>query len=169
MQKQTQLLRTIGAQAPELMEKLIGLWGRAELRSQVDDLVNGRGPAARTPLTAEIKAALAALREEHDVQFPQFAAEPAPVAVPATLAASGHYQTIAGRFPRIASRLCHLWGTAAFAGEVNGLLNDSRAGARQGFPPEVALALFNLAQDHDREFPQFVLITTDIWSLTLKE
>jgi hypothetical protein len=169
MQKQTQLLRIIGAQTPELVETLIGLWGRAEFRSQVDDLVKGRRPASPKPLTAEVSAALVELGQEHDRQFPQFAAEPEDVPIPAALANNPHFATVHGRFARLGSRISRLWGKPAFAGEINNLLNDNRAGARQGFPPEVALALFNLSQDHDREFPDLVLKSTDIWSLTLKE
>jgi len=48
------------------------------------------------------------------------------------------------------------------------LINDKRDGRRQGFPEDVMVALFRLMQEHDKQFPQFVLKITDIWSLTNK-
>jgi hypothetical protein len=43
-------------------------------------------------------------------------------------------------------------------------MNDTRDGARQGFPEDVALALFKLLQKHEREFPQYVKPVGEIWS-----
>lgn len=163
MQREIQLFRIVGTQAPNLVANLIELWGKQEFRRQVEELLRGRGPAG-TPLTPDLTTALAELRTEHDRQFPQYATEPEAVTVPDTLAGNQHFAVINERFPRIGNRLARLWASTRFSAEVNDLLNDTRAGSRQGFPPEVAMALFSLIQDHDKAFPQFVFQSKDIWS-----
>ena len=53
-------------------------------------------------------------------------------------------------------QLFYLYATRDYRVYINQLLQDSRDGQRQGFPPHIAKHLFNLLQEHDREFPQFV-------------
>lgn len=76
-----------------------------------------------------------------------------------------HFQTVNGKFPRIGQKLSELWGTKDLSAYLNELMTDTRDGKRQGFPPEVATALFSLMFAHDNEFPEHVHQAVDIWSL----
>lgn len=168
MQTETRLFRIIGEHFPDLMTKLIESWGRPDFARQIEDLTGGRRGGTAQALPGDILAALAELKQEHDRAFPHFGAQPA-VHAPDTLAKNEHFQKINARFPHIGEQISRLWGKATFGTEINSLLNDTRAGARQGFPPEVALGLFSLLMDHEKEFPQHVIESKDIWSLSIKE
>lgn len=56
----------------------------------------------------------------------------------------------------IQANLDYSYATKDYRIYITQLLNDSRDGQRQGFPPNIAKHLFNLLLEHDREFPQFV-------------
>ena len=56
---------------------------------------------------------------------------------------------------RIASALKLYWGEREFVPYVQGLLSDARDGNRVGFPPDMVIALHNLLERHNREFPDF--------------
>jgi len=77
-----------------------------------------------------------------------------------------YFQCVNARFPRIGRILFDLWSTEGFSPYVNRLMHDSRDGERQGFPNDVAVALFKLMQQHDEEYPQHALSVTDIWTST---
>lgn len=47
------------------------------------------------------------------------------------------------------------WGTEACRNRLFGLMNDTRAGARSGFPAEHAHVIMMLLLEHDRLFPEF--------------
>lgn len=68
---------------------------------------------------------------------------------------NAHFRVVQQHIPRIAEGLRLFWGYAEFDGFINALLNDTRDGARKGFPVAVAEALMRLARDHERIFPQF--------------
>lgn len=73
------------------------------------------------------------------------------------------FKLVNDRFPHISEALELLWGTKEYAAYIYKLLTDTRDGKRNGFPHEVADALFKLSNFHNDEFPEFV-VTIDIWS-----
>ncbi len=56
----------------------------------------------------------------------------------------------------IQANLDFTYATKDYRIYINQLLNDSRDGKRQGFPPQVAKHLFYLLQEHDTKFPQYI-------------
>ena len=166
MSNKNDLFRTINARSPGIVEQLIIGWGSLQFSEYVNDMLKDAQGGARPELNEEVISALSELRAEHDREFPQYVVQAEDLVVE-RLEQTPYFQTINARFPRIARRLVATWGHAAFGEYMNGLLNDNRIG-RQGFPEEIMLALFKLSEEHDKEFPQFVLKTTDIWSLTNK-
>jgi hypothetical protein len=58
---------------------------------------------------------------------------------------------VRSKFPHIAERIGSLWGTKACDAYLDELLIDDR-GNRQGFPPEVATALFKISREHEHHF-----------------
>jgi hypothetical protein len=75
------------------------------------------------------------------------------------------FQVINSAFPHIGKKLDFLWGHKEFHTLMEDLQQEKRGVQRQGFPPTVLTALFSLASDHDREFPNLVVKVTDIWRL----
>ena len=57
-------------------------------------------------------------------------------------------------FPHIGEKILWTWGHDECSKYLNSLFTDSRDGKRQGFPPEIAKALFKLASLHDELFPR---------------
>ncbi|THF61650.1 hypothetical protein [Pseudothauera rhizosphaerae] len=57
-------------------------------------------------------------------------------------------------YPHLA-KIEQTWGTRECRQFISRVLNDSRDGGRQGFPPEHARTLMALFMEHDREFPAF--------------
>ena len=73
---------------------------------------------------------------------------------------------INARFPQAGKRIFAVWGRPEAIMYLNDLIVDVKervSGARQGFPPEVAMAMFKLSQKHDKAFPQFVAKDLDLW------
>jgi hypothetical protein len=161
------LFRVVNAQSPETMEKVITLWGSEALGVFVNDRLKESADASGRPLSADTASALTALIAEHNREFPQFAMLTAEFSA-AHLAKNENYQIVLARIPRIAQRLDSLWGHSEFCTYVHELLNDSRGGSRQGFPDNVAVALFRLVQEHERDFPQYVKNVSEIWSVNNK-
>jgi len=165
MLSKNDLFRRINARFPDIVERLITLWGGTDLGSYINDTLSGVN--GRSDLTEDVRFALASLKAEHDREFPQFSVRP-PVVEGGILADNAEFKLVNSRFPRIGQRILATWGHSTFCDYVNELMNDKRDGRRQGFPEEIMLALFRLMQQHDKEFPQFVLKITDIWTLTNK-
>ena len=159
------LFRRVAARSPDTVERLITLWGSGELPVYVGDMLNAAKAGSRPELVGDLAWVLEQLLTLHRNEFPQFDGEVARV-VDGALAGNLHFQVVQARFPRVAQKLAANWGQAAFSEYANELLNDKRSGVRQGFPEDVALAIFRLVQEHDLAFPQFVLKVTDIWVVT---
>ena len=162
MATKIELFRAINAGGAEIVERLIVLWGSPGIHDYVGGLLRGSGNQFPEP----VREALAGVTELHNQEFPQHAEKPREP-VPPELAGNANYQTIDKRFPHIGRRLAETWGTADFVQYISDLMNDTRGG-RQGFPADVASALMMLSMTHDKEFPQFVVNTTDIWILDHK-
>ncbi len=165
MLSKNDLFRTVNARFPDIVERLISLWGGPDLGAYIQDALTGAN--ARPDLTGDVRLALSGLKVEHDREFPQFGMLP-PVVEAGMLADNAEFILVNSRFPRIGQQILANWGRSSFCEYVNELLNDKRDGRRQGFPEEIMLALFRLMQQHDREFPQYVLKVTDIWTLANK-
>ena len=150
---------------PHIGQRLTASWGQPGFVAYVDGLVNVAPDALRQGFAPEIVAALLALKQDHDREFPQRVAAPPPGSNPEGLVGNEHLDEVNRHFPHIGRQLRVLWGGQDFSEYVNRLLTDTRGGTRQGFPSEVALALFKLIQEHDREFPEHAIEIQDIWSL----
>jgi hypothetical protein len=157
-----ELFRIINGHSNEIVEKLIALWGTGELHIFISDTLKSQGKT----LPPEATGALTALIEEHCREFPHHPVH-TEAAVSDQLAANESFQILNSRYARLGTRVAELWGHEGCTDYINELMNDTRGG-RQGFPADVAIALFRLVQDHERDFPQFIKNDTQIWSLTHK-
>jgi len=156
------LLRQLHQQVPKLAENIIIRWGSSDLDGYIAALLADRAPAS-LQITKESLAALAALREMHTVEFPQFFGLTIP-AITNQLAGNVHFKVINDRFPHIGKRLIANWGHASFYKFLEDLFVDTRGGKRAGFPEDVGLAIFRLSQQHDDAFPKLVAGNGGIWS-----
>ena len=64
------------------------------------------------------------------------------------------YNLVNTRFPHIGEKLRWTWGHKECVEYIFRILNDSRDGARQGMPKDIASALFKLSLIHDENFPR---------------
>lgn len=157
------LYRQINASRPDIVERLISLWGSSELRGYVDELLDTPVADPRH-LPDELAEVVIRLAGEHRKEFPQFG-EALDAQLNSSLDQSDSYKTIDARFPRIAKRLRLAWGSKEFRHYVDQLLNDTRGGKRQGFPPEVLFALHKIIEEHDRQNPDCAVVMRDVWSI----
>ena len=165
MLSKNELFRRLNARFPDVVERLIVLWGSPELGGYVNEMMSGgRADAADRD---DFRSVLSRLKAEHEKEFPKYATASVKTDE-SLLATNDEFNRINVRFPRIGQKILMIWGSAAFCEYTNELMNDKRDGRRQGFPEDIVLALFRLMQEHDKQFPQFVLKITDIWSLTNK-
>lgn len=68
------------------------------------------------------------------------------------------------KFPRVGKNIEFLWGQKEFPSYiVRTIADDSKDNSRQGFPPDVVMALMALQDLHDDMFPQFSLNGPDDW------
>jgi hypothetical protein len=65
-------------------------------------------------------------------------------------------------FPHILEKLMGLWGTSEFDALAGELLLNNRTD-RTGFPPDVAVELFHLANLHKEQMKLLPHDKTDIW------
>jgi hypothetical protein len=163
MATKIELFRIINPHAPEIVEKLIMIWGTEQVNLFIHDTIRASGSPDGKALPDVVIEALKGMQTAHNQEFPKFASL-TPEYSAVHLANNEDYQVVARRIPRIAQRLDALWGHEAFPAFLGELMNDTRDGARQGFPDDVALALFKLLQKHEREFPQYVKPVGEIWS-----
>lgn len=56
------------------------------------------------------------------------------------------------KFPHILDRLIIMWDSPEFDSYLNKFMLDTRAHARQGFPPEVASEILRLSKLHSEQF-----------------
>ena len=75
------------------------------------------------------------------------------------------FKLINERYPHISEKIKSLWGDKECNIYLNELFNDTRANTRQGFPVEIASALFKLLQEHEFRFPAKRVVVRDIWNL----
>lgn len=165
MLSKNELFRRLNTRFPDVVERLIILWGTQEFGGYVNEMMSGA--RAGVADKDDFHFVLSSLMAEHDKEFPQYATTSIETNE-SVLAGNAEFNSINARFPRIGQRILATWGSAAFCEYTNELMNDKRGGHRQGFPEDVVVALFRLMQEHDKQFPQFVLRITDIWSLTNK-
>ena len=59
--------------------------------------------------------------------------------------------TLEKRFPHIIIRLIELWNTPQVEKYFEELMMNTRDGKRQGFPPDVAMEIFNLSMICDKQ------------------
>lgn len=165
MLSKNELFRRLNARFPDVVERLIVLWGSQELGGYINEMMSGgRADAADKD---DFRFVLSSLKAEHEKEFPRYATASVETNE-SVLANNKEFGSINSRFPRIGQKILVTWGSSAFCEYTNELMNDKRDGHRQGFPEDVVVALFRLMQEHDKQFPQFVLKITDIWSLTNK-
>ena len=157
------LYRQINASRPDVVERLISLWGSAELRGYIDELLDIPAADAKH-FPDELAGALLKLAGEHRKEFPKFG-EAFDAQRESKLDQNESFKTIAARFPRIAKHLRLTWGSKEFRHYIDQLLNDTRGGKRQGFPPEVLFALHKIVEEHDRQNPDCAVVFRDVWTI----
>lgn len=84
------------------------------------------------------------------------------------LADNEQFKLINERHPHIGEQIKTLWGKSRCNTFMNDLFNDTRGAARKGFTEEVALALFRLMQEHEKEYPDKPVKVSDVWSVNDK-
>jgi hypothetical protein len=80
------------------------------------------------------------------------------------LANDTHFNLVNQRFPHIGKKIESLWGESDCTAYLNDMLTDTRGHTRQGFPVEVASALFSLLQEHESSFPGKEVVVKGTWS-----
>ena len=158
--KENELFKAVNGKFPEIGKRIFRLWGKPGLVAYINDVIDDEREDPTPGLTAEIESALQGLLKEHDQLYPR---QPGQLERH-VLTYDEHFLKVNGQHRHIARQLKKLWGGPEFAGFVNNLLQETRDGTRQGFPPDVATALFNLLQKHDRDFPEHALKVGDIWT-----
>ena len=162
-----ELLRALNAHLPEVVEKSITLWGKAELDAYLLDVIAAQSIRPAGGVAPEVLHALDDLKALHDSEFPQFVCSER-LASLEKLGQNPEFVLIREQFPHVGRRLSAVWGTASFRAYMDSLCSDDRTangGHRRGFPEPVAVALFRLNQLHDQEFERFVSKASDIWTL----
>lgn len=160
----TNLLRQLNQLLPDVVERSITLWGSADHNTYLSGLINDATKGSDERMTDSAISLLSGLKALHDREYPQLAVQSAPVCE--KLAQDENFRTINGRFPHIGKRLAEYWGHKSFGDYIDGLMNDTRGGKRQGFPPDIAFSLFRLSQTHSLEYPQFDAGSSDTWELS---
>ena len=63
------------------------------------------------------------------------------------------FALLAERVPHVANNLKTFWGSTYFHEYVDKLMFDTRDGKREGFPNEVAKAIYRIMKNHDELYP----------------
>lgn len=77
-----------------------------------------------------------------------------------------NFKVIVDAYPVIAEKIKLFWGHQEFTDLVNDLLHNTRDNSRIGFPMQVTVALFDLQERHDRNFPHLAQKTVNERTLT---
>jgi len=163
--------QTISRQFSAIADEIEKRWGSHRLVPYLRELIgkaNDAGNVRPSEFPSNVVAAMEALSAKHESEYPTTASSaPEPEVMPAPefdLRSSLEFIQINERFERLGSKIAVAWGTKTLSPFINQLLHDTRDGARQGFPPEVAKALFALMVRHDDLFPGMTLVASDIWT-----
>lgn len=65
------------------------------------------------------------------------------------------FEVLNDAFPRLGQKVFNTWGSRECRDLLCELINDTRGGTRQGFPPAVAAAIIHLLSSHDEQFKEF--------------
>lgn len=160
MLKENERFKLIDENFPKIGEQILQLWGKPGLIAYINRVLDDAKKDPALGLTTRIELALYGLRKEHEQRYGR---QPALIQGEA-LTEDESFKKINAPYQRIGRQLVELWGGPEASGFINKLLQDTRGGTRQGFPPDVAAALFKLMQKHDQEFPQHALKVGDIWT-----
>ena len=76
-----------------------------------------------------------------------------------------NHRAVANAFPIIGEKIKLFWGHQDFTDLMHDLLHNTRGNSRQGFKLDVAVALLELQELHDRVFPQFKEVSFSARSL----
>ncbi len=77
---------------------------------------------------------------------------------------SYEFLVVKDAYPAVAEKLLALWGTEAFRGYAENLIQERTRIARTGFPGNVLLAISELISIHDIQFPAFAPVQDSFWS-----
>jgi hypothetical protein len=113
MQRHVELLRTLTTISPDLADRLISSWGKADLHVLVRDITSGKDKRIFSYLSSDLLGKLKELDEDHRKQFPSLA-PPSLTNAPQALALDQDYLMVSKRFPHIGERLSVCWGTPDF-------------------------------------------------------
>ncbi|HEX8987419.1 MAG TPA: hypothetical protein VF816_05620 [Rhodocyclaceae bacterium] len=157
--KDNPLFKLVDKRHPQVAKRLFTFWGHPQAVWYLNDLIVDVAEDPAAGYTAEEQSAFEQLKREHEEEFPRAEGEPEWH----VLTHEPDFKAIDAKFKRIGRRLKDLWGTAECPGYLNELIHDTRDGTRQGFPMDVAMAIFKLSRKHDQAFPQHAMKDTDLW------
>jgi hypothetical protein len=152
--------KVINENFPEIGNRIVQLWGKPGLIAYINKVIDDAMNDPKLGLTTKIELALYVLRKEH-IQL--YGRQP-PQMEGQILTDNEDFEKINTQYQHIGRQLKELWGGPELSGFINKLLQGTRSGIRQGFPPDVATALFKLMQKHDQDFPEHALKVGDIWT-----
>jgi hypothetical protein len=157
--KDTPQFKLVNASQPQVAKRLFTFWGKPEAVWYLNDLIVEAKDDPSAGHTPEMAVAYEELKQEHDREFPRQDGQ----SEWHPLAHDPDFLAFNAKFKRLARRLKDLWGGAECPGFINELIHDTRDGTRQGFPMDVAMALFKLSRKHDEAFPEHAVKNTDLW------
>lgn len=151
--------KLIDAGQPLVAKRLFSFWGQPAAVWYLNDLIAEARNDPAAGYSSEMSAAFEALKAEHEREFPREEGQPEWH----VLTHDPDFMAIDAKFKRIGRRLKDLWGGPECLGYLNELIHDTRDGTRQGFPMDVAMAIFKLSRKHDQAFPQYAPKDSDLW------
>jgi hypothetical protein len=80
-----------------------------------------------------------------------------------TLHDDSDFATVEAKFPKIANKIRVFWGNPEFVSLMYELQQDRSDRPRAGFPFDVLMALQNLEELHDHEFPHLKREIQSFW------
>lgn len=157
--KDTPQFKSINAAQPQTAKRLFTFWGKPEAIWYLNDLLAEAKDDPAAGHTPELASAYQELKDEHDREFPRQEGQPEWH----VLTHDPDFMVLNAKFKRLARRLKDLWGGPECPDFINELIHDTRDGTRQGFPMEVAMAIFKLSRKHDEAFPEHAKKNMDLW------
>jgi hypothetical protein len=167
-----QYVELIATSFPNIALKLHQLKDQGdEIIPYIEGLLQDTYKRGNQGFSLEVVEALMNIRAIYEANAPALTTfdpepPPAPADQPAfDLQASPYFIKVVQRFPHVGKKVEESWGTQALRTYIWDLFQDSRGGTRQGFPPEYASALFRLLDAHDRQYPELIDTSSDIWAV----
>lgn len=130
------------------------LWGSREFITYMKELLGDAQSASKTAFPDAVLKALCRLSEQHDQEFTNLLPR---------VDNNPQFKVVNESFPKIGEKISAYWGRREFNSYIGGLLHESRGDNRKGFPFETLMALYALAEQHNKEYAQ-LYSKIDLWT-----